>query len=194
MRKQNAIFFVSGLVFGLLVGYFLFQSVSQSPPSSPAAVSVDTGGQAEPSLPILDREEVSALERLAEENPDDPEVRDRLGTLYMESGHYEEAVRWFRECIERNGDDLHVRNHLALSLTGLGRIDEAITEYEAVLAVDPSHPQSLLGLGRVLLYGKSDIQGGIEVWNRLVETAPESREAQSVRDELEALRSAHSGN
>jgi tetratricopeptide (TPR) repeat protein len=81
-----------------------------------------------------------------------------------------------------------------MSLAGLGRIDEAISEYEAALALNPSHPQSLLGLGRVLLFGKNDVQRGIEAWSRLLEASPESPEAESIREELEALKAAHSNS
>ncbi len=198
MRKDNTIFFVSGLAFGVFVGYFLFQSVAQSPGSPTAA---RPGGSTSPgapgaamNTPVLDAKEIAALERTAADNPNDAEVRSRLGILYMEAGRYGDAVRWFREALARQKDDLDVRSHLATSLAGQGQIDAAVSEYEAALAIDPSHPQSLLGLGRVLLLGKNDIRGGLEVWGRLVETAPDSPEAQSIREELEALKAAHSGD
>jgi tetratricopeptide (TPR) repeat protein len=191
MRKDNTIFFLAGLVFGVCVGYFLFQSVAQSP--RPAIVpAADSGPQSSAPPQLIDPQEMSALERMARDNPDDSEVRDRIGTLYMEAGNYREAVRWFREAVVLKGEDLHLRDHLAMSLAGLGRIDEAISEYEAALEMNPTHPPSLLGLGRVLLFGKNDIQGGIEAWSKLIGTSPESAEAESIREELEALKAAHS--
>jgi Flp pilus assembly protein TadD len=141
--------------------------------------------------PQLDHEEVARLEALAEQNPADAEIRAEIGTLYMRGDHLQDAVRWFSESVRIDEDNLEVRNHLAISLAGLGRIDEAISEYRAALTVEPSHPATLLGLGRVLLLGKNDIRGGIEVWEKLAEDAPDSPEARSIRDELEALRSAH---
>ena len=191
MRRDNTIFFLAGLVFGVLVGYFLFQSVAQSPaPTFTGGVSETP--TSEPARRLLDPQEMSALEQMARDNPEDSEIRSRIGTLYMEAGNYQEAVLWFRGALEKKGDDLHIRDHLAMSLAGLGRIDEAIAEYESALVLNPSHPPTLLGLGRVLLLGKNDVQGGIEVWSKLVETAPESREAESIREELEALKAAHS--
>jgi hypothetical protein len=59
--------------------------------------------------------------------------------------------------------------------------------------MEPAHPASLLGLGRVKLYLQQDIDGGLRLWEQLVAVAPSSAEAQSVRDELEALKSAHPG-
>lgn len=141
--------------------------------------------------PQIDHEEVARLEALAEQNPEDAEIRAQIGTLYMQSDHLQDAVHWLGESITIDGGNLEVRNHLAISLAGLGRVDEAVSEYRAALAVEPSHAASLLGLGRVLLLGKNDIRGGIEVWEKLIEAAPDSPEARSIRDELEALKSAH---
>lgn len=191
MRKDNLIFFVSGLVFGVAVGYFLFQSVAQSSRGRAASLSAPPAVESSSARPPLDTREVSRLEEIARANPADAEVRQRIGNLYMESGRLQEAIQWFRESLAIAPDELHVRNHLALSLAGMGRMDEAISEYESALAFDPAHPQSLLGLGRVLLLGKNDIRGGIEVWEKLVESAPDSPEARSIREELEALKSAH---
>ncbi len=191
MRRENAIFFVSGLIFGVLVGYFVFQSVIQAPLPASAGVSASTsrGPASEPAE--LDHEEVARLEAQAGENPENGEIRRQIGILYMESSHLQQAVLWFRESLKIDENDLVARNHLAISLAGLGRVDEAVSEYRAALALEPLDPASLLGLGRVLLLGKNDIRGGIEVWEKLVEAAPDSPEARSIRDELEALRSAH---
>ncbi len=191
MRKDNAIFFVSGLAFGVLLGYFVFQSLAQAPRVGPGPSSA----QQEPvqERRLIDPQELAALERLAADRPEDAEVRIRLGTLYFDSGQYNQALDWLRQALTIDGQDLHARSHLALALAELGRVDEAVSEYQAALEIDPSHPQSLLGLGRVLLYGKRDVQSGIEAWETLLDLAPNSPEAQSVREEVEVLKSAHSG-
>ena len=191
MRRENAIFFVSGLIFGVLVGYFVFQSVIQAPGTASAGINATSSRVPTQEQPGLDHEEVARLEAVAEQNPEDAEIRAQIGAIYMQGNHLQEAVRWLGESIEIDDGNLEVRNHLAISLTGLGRVDEAVSEYRSALAVEPSHPASLLGLGRVLLLGKNDIRGGIEVWEKLIEAAPDSPEARSIREELEALSSAH---
>jgi tetratricopeptide (TPR) repeat protein len=86
---------------------------------------------------------------------------------------------------------MHARSHLADALSNSGRIDDAVAEYESILSLDPEDPQGLLGLGRLKLYALQDIGGGVEAWEKLLEVAPSSPEANSIRDELEALQSAH---
>jgi tetratricopeptide (TPR) repeat protein len=197
MRKDNAIFFVAGLAFGILLGYFVFQSVAQPTAGVPATASAPTtSGSSDqpPARRLLDHEEVAGLERLLERNPDDNEIRIRIGNLYFDAGHYDEAIPYFQEAIARSPKDPHLRNHLALAYTNLGRVDQAVAAYEAILEVAPADPQGLLGLGRVKLYAQQDIHGGLEAWEELLRVAPNSPEADSIRDELEALKSAHSGN
>lgn len=142
----------------------------------------------------LDADEVERLEAAANDDPDDAEVRARLGRLYMDAGRYEDAVAWQRSAVEIDPDNLEVRTQLALSLLNLGRLEDAVAAYEDNLRLEPEHPASLLGLGRIKLYLQQDIQGGLAMWERLVTVAPGSAEAESVRDELEALKSAHSGS
>jgi tetratricopeptide (TPR) repeat protein len=207
MRKDNAIFFAGGLIFGLLLGYFVFAAVSQTTgglassagPAGPLGVTGMGGGitqsaqQAQQAMSrrVLDPQEVTALQNMIEQNPNDNESRIRLGNLYLESGHDDEAVPLFRAVLEREPGSNHARLHLAQSLSNLGRLDEAVAEYDTVLANEPGNPQALLGLGRVRLYAQQDITGGLEAWEELMRVAPNSREAESIRDELEALKSAH---
>lgn len=212
MRKDNAIFFVGGLVFGLLLGYFVFETVSQTPGTSSAAVgggSSSSAGlqsqQSQQSMPggasqpvtsrrVLDPEEVTALENMIQRNPEDNQTRVRLGNLYLEAGREDQAIPLFQEALNRDPANSHARIHLAQALANSGRLDEAVNEYEAVLADEPGNPQALLGLGRVRLYAQQDIARGLEAWNELVRVAPNSREAESIREELEALTSAHATN
>jgi len=204
MRKDNAIFFAGGLVFGLLLGYFVFQAVSETPGGfaaaggslSPAGPSMMGGGPSQPagSRRVLDPQEVAALQGMIERNPNDNQSRVQLGNLYLESGREDQAIPLLREAVERDPADDHARGHLAQALSNLGRLDEAVSEYETILSQDPGNPQALLGLGRVRLYAQQDIAGGIEAWEELIRVAPSSREAESIREELEALKTVHGGN
>lgn len=191
MRKDNAVFFVAGLVFGVLLGYLVFQTTQSSAPR--AGVAAEPAR--EPSAPpraTLNAAEMAALERRAAENPGDADVRALIGNRYMEAGQYAEAVRWLREAKEQRPRDLHLRAHLALCLENLDRVEEAAAEYEAALAIDPVYPEGLLGLGRLKLYRQRDIAQGMALWEKLIEVAPNSEAARSIREELEALKSAHS--
>ncbi|HJS74444.1 MAG TPA: tetratricopeptide repeat protein [Vicinamibacteria bacterium] len=197
--NRDLVFFVSGLAFGIASGYFVFRAVSPSagaPAASEAsAMPQSTIGLDDQDRPKeLDEREVQALEAKARANPRDTEVRTRIGNLYMEAGRHKDALPWLEEAVRIDGNDLHARNHLAITYLNLGRLEEAVAAFEENLAKDPGHAASLLGLGRIKLYVQQDIQGGLALWEKLAEAAPDSPEAKAVREELEALKSAHEGS
>ncbi|HEY7699433.1 MAG TPA: tetratricopeptide repeat protein [Vicinamibacteria bacterium] len=199
--KRDLVFFVSGLAFGVAAGYFVFRAVAPSTAArsvsgaEPTAMPSSTIGLDEkPKLREIDAEEMRTLEAQARENERDGAVRTKIGTLYMEAGRYEDAQRWLEEAIRLDPADLHARNHLAITYLSLSQVEPAVAAFEENLRRDPNHPASLLGLGRVKLYVQKDIQGGLALWEKLVAAAPDSVEAKAVKDELEALKSAHSGS
>jgi tetratricopeptide (TPR) repeat protein len=195
--NRDLVFFVSGLAFGVAAGYFGFRAASigaAAPAAAPPAAAAPRstiGLEPEEPRPVLDEEEVSKLEASAKENPRDGSVRARIGRLYMETGRNEDALDWLEQAVALDGGDLHARNHLAITYLNLGRLESAIAAFEENLERDPGHPASLLGLGRIRLYMQKDIQGGLALWEKLMEVAPASQEAAAVREELEALKSAH---
>ena len=197
--NRDLVFFVAGLSFGIAAGFFVFRAVSQPTSSKTIASEAAVTEQSEIGLdserPVveLDDAEARELEEQAEANPGDAEVRVRLAALYMDAGRYSEALPWLLSATKLAPRDLSARNSLALTYLNMGRLDDAVTTFEETLRLEPTHPASLLGLGRVKLYLQKDIDGGLRMWERLMEVAPSSVEAQSVRDELEALKSAHSG-
>jgi tetratricopeptide (TPR) repeat protein len=197
--NRDLVFFVSGLVFGVASGYFVFRAVSPSTGVSPASESTamprSTIGLDDENRPReLDEKEIQTLEAKARENPRDGALRTRIGSLYMEAGRHADALPWLEEAVRLDADDLHARSHLAITYLNVGRLESAVAAYEENLEKDPSHPASLLGLGRIKLYVQQDIQGGLALWEKLVGVAPDSPEAKAVRDELEALKSAHEGS
>ena len=199
--NRDLVFFVSGLAFGVAAGYFVFRAVSPSSgaPGSPAAASAAMPGSSigledQREAREIDEKEIQTLEAQARENPRDGAVRRRIGGLYMEAGRHGDALPWLEEAVRIDPDDLHARNHLALVYLNLGRLEPAVAAFEENLAKDPAHAPSLLGLGRIKLYVQQDIQGGLALWEKLMEVAPDSTEAAAVKDELEALKSAHAGS
>jgi len=198
--NRDLVFFVAGLSFGIVAGFFVFRAVAPSA-GGPTNVATATasgepsriGLDSDPDTRPLDEDRAAALEESAEQSPDDASVRAELGKLYLDAGRYEDAGAWLRSALEIEPENLSVRTQLALSLLNLGRLDDAVAAYEENLRLEPEHPASLLGLGRVRLYLQQDIDGGLALWEKLIAVAPSSAEAQSVRDELEALKSAHRG-
>ena len=82
------------------------------------------------------------------------------GTLLAQRGNIEEALRHFRTAAQEEPRDPATRLNLAQALDKSGRIDEALAEYDRVLALAPRHPfaserRNLLERRRAGASGKS---------------------------------------
>jgi hypothetical protein len=71
--------------------------------------------------------------------------------------------------------------------------DRALKQFDYSLSVDPRHTKTLLNQGIVRAFGKQDLQGATESWQRVVELAPDSAEGQAAKRALDSVRSAHPG-
>jgi tetratricopeptide (TPR) repeat protein len=71
--------------------------------------------------------------------------------------------------------------------------DLAIKQLEHSLQIDPKHTKAMLNMGVVRAFGKQDLKGATDIWQRLVEVAPDSPEGRKAREALESLSAAHAG-
>lgn len=193
--QQRALFFGAGLAFGVFVGWLLAQS--SDAPSLPARAARAPAPTPPPAPPAAEEPlpvDEARLERLlaeVEARPEDPAARAAVADLYYAAREYGDAAYWWRQARNLDPADLDIRASLGFALLARGDVAGAVSEYEAVLAEDPAHADSLLALGRLRLYVEQDIAGGLALWERYLETAPDSPEADGLRQAIRALREAH---
>jgi putative PEP-CTERM system TPR-repeat lipoprotein len=76
----------------------------------------------------------------------DPMLAVRLARAYLEAGDGPKAVALLQDWVKRDGGDLHLRQALAETYTGLHRDDEAEGEYQKLLDNDPGNVAALNNL------------------------------------------------
>ena len=59
------------------------------------------------------------------------------------------------------------------------------------LEIDPKHSKTLLNIGIVRAFGKQDIDGAEKAWQRVLELAPNTPEAEGARKGLDGIRAGH---
>lgn len=192
--SERALFFGAGLAFGAVVGWLIAGSSGEpaapAPPPAPEAAS-SAGPPPMPEARPVDPGVLEGLLAEVEERPEDPMARAAVADLHLEALDFGEAVYWLQQARNLDPSDLDIRSRLAFAQLGLGDVPTAIAGYEAVLAEDPEHLQSLVALGRVRLFLDQDLAAGIELWERAIAAAPDSPEAAALRAQIESLRSAH---
>ena len=85
------------------------------------------------------------FQQVLKERPDDSKTRQHLaGALYLwgddfaKSGNFEQAVLRYRAALEYRPPDAELLTKMALMLARLGRLQEAQSELEAALKIDPN--------------------------------------------------------
>jgi tetratricopeptide (TPR) repeat protein len=201
MKLESVVYAVSGVFFGLIVGWII--GSQQTSVSSRAALPppVETASQAPPpqaATPpgapqpaMLDQTKVQALQAIVEKDPKNALARAQLGNVFYDAGRYPDAIKWYSEALALNPKDAEVSTDLGVSYYYNNDPDRAITQLERSLQLNPSHTKALLNLGVVKAFGKQDLKGATDAWKKLVEVAPQSPEGQQAKQALDSLSSAH---
>ena len=197
MRAESIVFGISGILFGVIVGWVLGsqQARSAGPAAAPAAVA-QSQAQAPPpagsqTIP-LDPERVRALEAVAQQNPKDAQPRVQLGNMYFDAEQYPQAITWYEQAMALDDRDPNVSTDLGVAYYYTNQSDRAIAQFTHSLSLDARHTKTLLNMGIVRAFGKQDLAGAQEAWEQVVAIAPSSPEAQAAQKGLDGLKAAHS--
>jgi cytochrome c-type biogenesis protein CcmH/NrfG len=186
---------VAGVFFGVLVGWIIGTQSGAARPVAPQAAAPASpaagGGAGAQAAPALDESRASALKTTADQNPADAATRVQLGNLYFDAGRFQEAADWYDAALKIQPKDANVSTDLGISYYYMNQPDRALTQFDRSLAVDPGHAKTLLNIGIVRAFGKQDLKGAAEVWQKVLAVAPSSEEARAARQALDGLRSAH---
>jgi cytochrome c-type biogenesis protein CcmH/NrfG len=183
---------VAGMFFGVLVGWIIgTQQGSQrilSPAAAPAAAQ-QSG--AAPAPPPLDETRAASLKATAQQNPADAASRVQLGNMYFDAGRFQEAVDWYEGALKIQPRDVNVSTDLGIAYYYMNQPDKALQQFDRSLAIAPTHAKTLLNIGIVRAFGKQDLKGAADAWQRVVAAAPGSEEARAAQQALEGVKSAH---
>jgi tetratricopeptide (TPR) repeat protein len=193
VHRDAIAFTLAGTLFGLLVGWMIGSQAARSTPqgaaTAPAAAPSRETSSAAP--PRLDEARVASLRAAAVERPQDPQPRIELGNLYFDAEQYQEAIKWYEEALKLDPRNVNVSTDLGVSYYYTDQPDRALAQFEQSLRIDPKHTKTILNLGIVRAFGKQDLAGAMEAWQRVIELAPDSPEGRAAKQALDSLRAAH---
>jgi tetratricopeptide (TPR) repeat protein len=199
VKLESIIFAIAGVCFGLIAGWIIgSQQALLSPRTDAQPVaenvspsSTQSPAPGTPAPAILDETKVQALRTVVERDPKNAVALAQLGNLYYDAGRYTDAIKWYIDSLAVNPNDVSVSTDLGVSYYYNNQPDLALKQLEHSLKVDPEHTKTLLNMGVVRAFGKRDLKGATEAWQRLVEIAPDSPEGRQARQALDTLSSAH---
>ncbi len=192
MPRESLIFGIAGVFFGLLVGWMLGtqQARPAATSATTAAPAAAGSGQAQTAAPF-DEARAAALQATAEQRPADAAPRIELGNLYFDAERFPDAARWYEQALAAEPGNVDASTDLGIAYYYMNQADRALAQFERSLAIDARHTKTLLNVGIVRAFGKQDLAGAAQVWQQVIEIAPDSQEARMARQALQGLRSAH---
>ena len=197
MKSDSIAFALAGVAFGLIAGWVIGtqQATTRVPVAAPAqaAAPASANGSGGTRAALLDEAQVTALKNVAGREPKNAQPRAQLANLYFDAERYEEAVTWYSEALKLAPDDVNVRTDLGVCYYYLNQPDKALEQFDQSLTIDPDHVKTLLNLGIVRAFGKQDLDGATQAWQKVLKLSPDSPEGQAAKRALDTVQSAHPG-
>jgi cytochrome c-type biogenesis protein CcmH/NrfG len=183
---------MAGVFFGILVGWIIGSQQGAGPGAAiaPPGQQAAAAAPAETAVP-LDEARAAELKKKAEGSPSDSATRVLLGNMYFDAERFEEASRWYEEALRVDPRNVNASTDLGITYYYRNQPDRALEQFERSLGIDPKHSKTLLNIGIVRAFGKQDLQGAAQAWQRVLDVAPDSPEGRAARQALEGLRNAH---
>lgn len=193
MNREAFVYAVSGVFFGLVIGWILGTQQAPSAAIAAAAPPAQAAAQlpADPPAPVLDVQRASALERQANSEPNNAAVRVDLGNLYFDAQRFDIASSWYEAALKLDPKNVNASTDLGVSYYSSNDLDRALKQFQYSLSLDPSHAKTLYNEGIVLAFGKQDIDAAIKAWEKLIAVAPNSEEATRAASAIKTLQTNH---
>jgi tetratricopeptide (TPR) repeat protein len=196
MKTESIAFAIAGVIFGLIAGWVIGtqQATMRTPAAPPAQASAPaSGNEGGTRAALLDDAQVNALKSVASREPSNPQPRVQLGNLYFDAERYDDAIKWYSEALTLAPKDVNVSTDLGVCYYYTNQPDKALQQFDRSLALDPNHAKTLLNVGIVRAFGKQDLAGATEAWQKVLKLAPDGPEGQAAKRALDTLQSAHPG-
>ena len=190
MKAESIGYVLAGMLFGIILGWVLAtqQQAATGVPAAPASSAAPApAAQAGQQPPALNEARVRELTKTVESDPRDAGATAELANLYFDAERFADAATWYERSLKLQPNDPNISTDLGVSYFYTNRADQALSQFEYSLKLDPAHVKTLFNKGIVLAFGKEDVKGATAVWQRVIELAPGTPEAQAARRALEGI-------
>ena len=90
--------------------------------------------------------------------------------------------------------NVNVSTDLGIATTTSNQPDRALAQFDHSLAIDPKHSKTLLNVGIVRAFGKQDLDGRREAWQKVIAWPPTARKPRSPNAAWTVCAPAHAGD
>ena len=199
MKAESIVYAIAGMCFGIILGWII--ATQQQPARAVAPAAEVAGGSSQQQAQsesgqqakTLDEARVQQLTTILNSDPKNADAAVQLGNTYFDAERYPDAIKWYEQALQVDPKNADASTDLGVSYYYTNRPDDALKQFENSLRIDPKHTKTLLNKGIVLAFGKQDLNGAAESWQKVVELAPNSPEAQAAQRGLEGIAASRAG-
>ena len=203
MNRNTLIGTAVGLVVGILVGYIIGSSRTPERPIAPAPVAPASPFPLAP-LPGAPGGELPAriaqTEQLVARDPKNAQAWVQLGNDYFDLAkstndptQQRKSVAAYDHALAIAPNNPDVLTDQGVMYRDLGEYQKAIANFQKANQADPKHVQSLFNMGVVYLNDLKQPKKAIEAWNKVIQTAPQSEQANQAKAAIEDAKKAGTG-
>ncbi|MCA1817200.1 MAG: tetratricopeptide repeat protein [Acidobacteria bacterium] len=218
MNRENVLFALVGVGFGLFFGFSFVAWANQRARDAPRSASEQTSNadadaainrarenpndydaQMQGARAYYDArrfdEAVRLLQHANELQPNNVEPLAALGDVNADAGNARAAEKWYDAALTLKPDDADVRASLArlFLISDQPDYDRAVAELQRALRADPRNESALQFLAYALAQ-KGDSAGARDALSRLEKVNPESAAVPRLRDAIDARGGAPQSN
>lgn len=199
MKSESIVFAIAGMCFGIILGWVIGTQQAAKRNATPVQLQQTANTAAAPAgdtpaatrqAPPLDEGKVQSLQTIIKSDPKNVGAHVQLANAYFDAERYADAIKWYEESLKLDPNNPDASTDLGVSYYYSGRTDDALKQFDYSLKLNPKHAKTLFNQGIVLAFGKRDLQGATSAWEKVVQLAPGTAEAQAAQQGLQGIAAA----
>ena len=202
MNKEQGIFLLGGILFGVVIGYVAAYNAhkpdtmagqASQGPTHQGAEGADApagmpGGVDSEALMKHVTEQIGQMKARLEANPRDLEALVGLGNSFYDAGKFKEAIEYYGRAVEIDPKNPDVLSDLGVSYRGVGEPRRAIEVFRKAITVRSDHWQSWLNIAIVSMFDLNELGPADEALRKVEALQPNLPNLKQLRDHLQHLR------
>jgi len=185
--------FIAGLVVGVVIMNFTGSTGTSGGPGGSGAPAPITGGQGQGPDRIKLSRDIAQLEDIVKKDPKNYQALVQIGNDYFDLGEAQKSVDAYSKALAIKDGDPNVITDMGVMYRQLREFPKALAAFRKAAAASPTHPQSRMNIGVVLLHDLNDPKGAIAAWEDYLRIAPNDQNAENIRRSVEDLRAKAGG-
>lgn len=182
MQKNNILFGIAGLIIGLVIGFFVTNSINRNSVSETETASnkgdttsvLDHGAKDSPvTQPAGALADVQTKLDKANNEPTNFAAQMQAGDMYSQIGKFEEAIKFYEKGVLLNPNNLQANLVLANAFFDAKQFENAEKYYAKVVAIDPKNTDARTDLATTLVErANPDFDRAVKEFQKSLEENP----------------------